>query len=129
MKQREQLTILNYLLPVVMIFAGLWHYVKHGLDLVTIVPVVLGTFALYMALFNHLLLQRTLNLLTKLWYPIGQLITVLLLTITFYIVFAPVGLVLRLLKKDILNKNFKTDRLSYWLDRSKREPNNYTQQF
>ena len=112
-----------------MIALGLRHYFKHGLDLVAIIPVVLGLFALYMVLFNHFLLQRIEAFIIKIWAPIGQLITIILLTITFYVIFAPVGLILRLFKKDILDKKFKTDHLSYWLDRSKKEQNDYTQQF
>ncbi len=122
-------TFLNYLLPLLMIAIGLRHYVKHGVDAVTIIPIVLGVFALYMVLFNHPLLQRAETLLIKVWYPIGQLITIILLTVTFYLVFAPVGLLLRLFKKDILNRKFKVDRASYWLDRPVKEHNNYTQQF
>jgi len=122
-------TLLNYLLPVIMIIIGLRHYARHGMDLWTIIPLVLGTFALYLALFNHILLQHVITFLTKLWYPIGQGITIILLAITFYLVFAPVGLILRIFKKDILNKNFKSNRLTYWIDRSVEETNNYTQQF
>ena len=126
---KEKPSVLNYLSPLVMIAIGLLHYKRHGVDLVTIILIVLGFFALYMTLFNHPLLRRVLVLLEKLWFPVGQLITMILLTVTFYLVFAPVGIVLRLLKKDILNRNFKTDRLSYWLDRSSKEKNDYTQQF
>ena len=129
MKKKTQPTVLNYLLPLIMIALGLRHYFKHGLDLVAIIPVVLGLFALYMVLFNHFLLQRIEAFIIKIWKPIGQFITIILLTITFYVVFAPAGLILRLFKKDILDKKFKTDHLSYWLDRSKKEQNDYTQQF
>ena len=122
-------TILNYLLPLIMIAGGLLHYRKHGLDLLTIIYISSGVFPLYMALFNHLLLQRALGVLTRVWYPIGQYITIILLTITFFVLFAPVGLLLRLFRKDILNKNFKVGHLSYWIDRPKNEQNNYTKQF
>src|SRR5271165_17179 len=94
-------TFLNYLLPVVMVTIGLLHYVKHGVDAAAILPVILGVFALYMALFNHLLLEHTLAFLEKVWHPIGQTITLILLTVTFFVIFVPVGLLLRLLKKDI----------------------------
>jgi len=120
---------MNYLSPLIMITLGLWHYVRHGVDLVTIILIVLGTFALYLALFNHFLLQRVLTFLTKLWYPIGQFITIVLFMVTFFVIFTPVGILLRLFKKDILNRNFKQKRLSYWSDRSIKEQNNYTQQF
>jgi len=129
MEEKTKPGVLNYVLPVILLMAGALHFVRHGLDALAVIPVVFGSFGLYMALFNHVLFKRVERLVIKLWYPIGQLITVLLLTITFYVVFAPVGLFLRLIKKDILNKKFKTDHLSYWLGRSKQEQDNYTQQF
>ena len=129
MTNKKQVILLNYLLPMVMISLGVLHFLKHGLDLATIIPVIIGSFALYMALFNHLLLQRTIDFITKLWYPISQAITVLLLTVTFYAVFAPVGLFFRLFRRDVLNKDFRVIHFSYWLDRSKKTQSNYTQQF
>ena len=129
MINKKQVILLNYLLPLIMISLGVLHFLKHGLDLAAIIPVIIGSFALYMALFNHLLLQRTIDFITKLWYPISQAITVLLLTMTFYAVFAPVGLFFRLFRRDVLNKDFRIIRFSYWLDRSKKTQSNYTQQF
>jgi hypothetical protein len=38
-----------------------------------------------------------------------------LLIIIFYLVFAPVGLVLRLIKKDLLNRKIEAERDSYWI--------------
>jgi hypothetical protein len=126
---KKKPSVINYVLPLIMIALGVRHYFKHGADLWAIIPVVLGVFSLCLALFNHVLLERLLALLTKLWYPVGQFITIILLTVIFYIVFAPVGLILRLFKKDILNKDFKVDRLSYWINRPVKEHNNYTRQF
>jgi hypothetical protein len=129
MKHKEQPSMLNYLSPLIMITLGLWHYSRHGVDLVAIILIVFGSFALYLALFNNLLLQHLLAFLTKLWYPVGQFITIMLLTVTFFVIFAPVGILLRLFKKDILNKNFESNRLSYWIDRSINGQSKYTQQF
>ena len=129
MKQIDRPSILNYISPFIMIAIGVWHYVRHGVDLLTIIPVVLGCFALYLVLFNHSLLQCILVYLTKLWFPVGQFITIVLFIITFILIFVPVGIVLRLLKKDILDRKFEHNRLSYWIDRPSKESNNYTQQF
>ena len=112
-----------------MISIGAWHYVRHGVDIVTITSIFFGTFALYLVLFNHPLLKRILQFLTKLWYPIGQFITIFLFALTFFLIFAPMGILLRLFKKDILNRNFQQKQLTYWIDRSPKEANNYTQQF
>ncbi len=119
----------NYIAPFIMIALGVWHYAHHGMDLITVIPIVLGAAALYLVLFNHSLLHLVLTYLTKLWYPIGQFITILLFIVTFFLIFAPVGIILRLLKKDILNRNFEQKPLSYWLDRPVKEQSNYTQQF
>jgi|GEM_PF-5009010 hypothetical protein len=121
--------MMNYISPFIMIAIGLWHYARHGIDLVTIIPIVLGCFALYLVLFNHSLQQRVLAYLTKLWFPIGQFITIILFILTFIVIFIPVGTILRLLKKDILDMNFEQKRLSYWIDRPPKESSNYTQQF
>ena len=117
------------MLPVIIIAIGLRHYVKHGGDLWAIIPILLGTFALYLVLFNHPLLERVEKFIIKIWFPAAQFISITLLTVTFFIVFAPVGLFLRLFKKDILNKDPKTDQLSYWVDRPVDQHNDYTQQF
>ena len=129
MTSKKQGIFLNYLPPLVMIAIGVGHYVRHGVDLVTIIPIVLGTFALYLAVFNRPLLQRLLTFLMKLWYPISQFIAVFLFVVAFYVIFAPVGLLLKLFRKDILNRNFKSNCLSYWIDRSIKEQSSYTQQF
>jgi hypothetical protein len=126
---KKQPSVLNYFSPFIMIALGVCHSIRHGVDLVTIIPIVLGVFALYLALFNHFLLQCILTFLMKIWYPIGQAITLFLFTVTFYVLFTPVGIVLRIFKKDILNRNFKSNHPSYWINRSIRETNHYTQQF
>ena len=125
----EKPSTLNYISPFIMIALGVWHYVRHGVDLATIIPIVLGIFAIYLVLFNHSLLHGVLAFLTKIWYPIGQFITVFLFVLTFIFIFAPVGILLRIFKKDILNRNFGQKRLTYWVERPVKEQNNYTQQF
>jgi len=122
-------TLLNYISPLIMIAIGIWHYARHGMDLITVIPVVLGAAALYLVFYNHFLLHRVLTYFTKLWYPIGQFITILLFIVTFFVIFAPVGIILRLLKKDILNRNFDQKCLSFWVDKPVKEQSNYTQQF
>ena len=83
MEKKEQPSVINYLSPFVMIALGIWHYIRHGMDLVTIIPIALGIFALYLVLFNHDLLQRVLTSLTKFWYPIGQFITLVIFMAAF----------------------------------------------
>jgi len=48
---------------------------------------------------------------------IGAIVTTLMMLILFYLVFSPVGLLLRLLKKDILHLKRDPQKETYWIDR------------
>jgi hypothetical protein len=52
-----------------------------------------------------------------------------LLVVTFYLVFAPVGLVLRLLGKDPMDLRLKPEAASYWTDRKPNPPERAERQF
>jgi hypothetical protein len=58
----------------------------------------------------------------RVWMPvakgIARALTWLLLTLTFYLVFTPYAIVLRLRGKDPLDRGFEKDRVSYWHRRS-----------
>ncbi|MBL7197968.1 MAG: hypothetical protein ISS47_07700 [Candidatus Omnitrophica bacterium] len=62
---------------------------------------------------------------------IGMVITGILMIIIFYLLFTPVGLFLRLIRKDILNLKSDTRLKTYWIDKPKRafEKVNYERQF
>jgi len=128
MNEPKAPTFLNYLLPSILILLGLRRLYHHGMDAASIIPMVLGAFGLYMAIFNHGLLRKVEAMIIKIWQPIAEAITIILLTITFYLVFAPIGLILRLLKKDILNRRFDTTPQSYWIERTEKQ-SNLKQQF
>ena len=48
---------------------------------------------------------------------LGYFMTRLILSVLFFAVFTPTGLILRILKKDILNEKMEPDRDSYWIKR------------
>ena len=62
---------------------------------------------------------------------IGSVITGIILTIMFYLIFGVTGLILRLIRKDILDRQLDPQARSYWTDRKpiKFEPEQYTRQF
>jgi hypothetical protein len=55
----------------------------------------------------------------KIWmllaFFIGGIVSRVILTVLFYVVLTPIGLVLRLFGKDILDKKFDKRRKSYWV--------------
>lgn len=62
---------------------------------------------------------------------IGAAVTFIVMLVLFYGVFSPIGLALRLLKKDPLHLRFEPEQKSYWLDRPEKEfkKENYERQF
>ena len=62
---------------------------------------------------------------------IGMIVTGILMIIIFYLIFTPVGLFLRLIRKDILNLKADRKLKTYWIDKEKRQydKSNYEKQF
>ena len=48
-------------------------------------------------------------------YFIGGIVSRIILTILFYLVITPTGLILKLFGKDVLDKKFEKNRESYWV--------------
>lgn len=67
----------------------------------------------------------------RLAFMLAWINTRLILLIIFYIVFAPIGLALRLFGVDLLNKKIDKNKQSYWLRKEKKEfsPSDYEKQF
>jgi len=62
---------------------------------------------------------------------IGIVVTGILMIAIFYLVFTPVGLLLRLIRKDPLNLQMNTKQKSYWIDKPEKSFNksDYERQF
>jgi len=47
-------------------------------------------------------------------HAIGHILTTVVLTMIFYFVFTPIGLILRILRKDLLERAWSASEKSYW---------------
>ena len=65
--------------------------------------------------------SRLLTPLNKLWFKfgilLGKIISPVIMGIIFFLVVTPIGLLMRLLKKDVLNLSFN-DNKSYWIEKN-----------
>ena len=81
------------------------------------------------------IMPRLLKPLQKLWMTLavllGWLMTRIILTILFYLVVTPIGLLAKVSGKDFLNRKFNSDASSYWIPRKAITPEkrNYENQF
>ena len=52
---------------------------------------------------------------------IGKIIVSLLLSVVFFMVITPIGIVMRLIGKDTLDKDIDTGKASYWVDKAEED--------
>ena len=68
--------------------------------------------------------------MTLLAFPIGWVVSHVMLATIFFLVITPLGLVVRLLRGDLLQQQFDRSATSYWLPREPaRDPARYFKQF
>ena len=72
-------------------------------------------------LFLGLINSKILNPLNKMWFKfgifLGKIVSPLVMGIIFFLVVTPIGLLMRLLNKDLLNIKFN-DNTSYWIEKT-----------
>ena len=65
--------------------------------------------------------SKIINPLNKLWFKfgifLGKIISPLIMGIIFFLVVTPIGLLMRLLNKDLLNLKFNNNS-SYWIEKT-----------
>jgi len=130
-KEKKQILYFGYGLSIILAFIGVRLWLKHK----TIVPVsifLLGALA-------FLIITRVRWQALKLFYAkwmrvahfIGNIVTTVIFSGIFYLVFGVVGIVLRLLRKDLLDQKIEPQRKTYWIKRERVvfDKKRYTQQF
>ena len=77
-------------------------------------------------LFLGLINSRLLSPLNLLWFKfgifLGRIISPLVMGLVFFLVVTPTGLIMKLLKKDLLNLKKKNSN-TYWIDRNQSKTN------
>lgn len=70
--------------------------------------------------------SRLLTPLNKLWFKfgilLGKIISPVIMGIIFFLVVTPIGILMRLFKKDVLNLSFN-DNKSYWIEKNDQKSN------
>ena len=72
-------------------------------------------------LFLGLLNSNFLNPLNKLWFKfgllLGKVVSPIVMCLIFFLVVTPIGIIMRILRKDLLNLKF-SKRNTYWINKS-----------
>jgi hypothetical protein len=91
----------------------------YELTTLSIVFYSIGVFYFFLGMLIPNALQVQYHYWMRFAHALGWLNTRVLLTITFYLVFTPIGLFMRLIGKNPLNRGFTGD--TYWHERTKKE--------
>ena len=96
------------------------------------VPVYwIGLSAVFLVLGQFL--PATLKPVQKIWMALalclGWVMSRVILTVIFYLVFTPIGFFLKLSGNDLLNMNWARKENSYWKDHAPRSKESYEKQF
>ena len=74
----------------------------------------------FLFLFLGLLNSKILTPLNKLWFKfgilLGKIISPIIMGIIFFLVVTPIGLLMRLLGKDLINLKYNNNK-SYWIEK------------
>ena len=130
-KEKKNLLVFGYGLALILsvISVNLWR--THGL-LWTHAVLLPGIVTLVLlTAFRRDILKHFYARWMQAAHVIGTVVTGVILSLVFCAIFAPVGIVLRLLGKDFLDREFDGNAQSYWLERTLEDfsPKRYTQQF
>ena len=67
--------------------------------------------------------SKLLTPLNKLWFKfgmiLGAIVAPIVLGFIFFLVVTPIGLVMRIMGKDLLNKKYDKKKNTYWINRDK----------
>jgi cytochrome c oxidase subunit IV len=73
----------------------------------------------FLFLFLGLLNSKILTPLNKLWFRfglfLGKIISPIIMVVIFFLVVTPIGLLMRLFGKDVLNLKLNKKKSSYWI--------------
>tara|TARA_Y100001970_G_C13821234_1_gene645002 strand:+ start:327 stop:713 length:387 start_codon:yes stop_codon:yes gene_type:complete len=107
----------GFVFCIVFLIIGLWpllslNEVRYWSIIISIIFLILG-----------LLNSKVLGPLNKIWFyfgiTLGKIISPLIMGIIFFFVVTPIGILMRLFKKDILRLK-KNKEKSYWIQRNKK---------
>ena len=102
---------------VVFLILGLWP-VKSGGD-INILLILISLVFLFLAIIK----SKFLTPLNKLWFKfgmkLGALIAPIVMGVVFFLVVTPIGIIMKITGRDLINKKINKNIKTYWLNRKK----------
>lgn len=106
----------GFVFAVVFAIIGLWPLVWHG-QTPRFWALAIAAAFLIIAFVRPQLFAGANKLWAGLGILIGKFVTPIVMVILFYVTVTPIGLLMRVFKKDPLNLRFDDSKKSYWIER------------
>jgi hypothetical protein len=114
---------------VVFTLLAYWHGLRHGRPVAGLVLAVLAVTVGPLGLWRPSAVRRVYAAALLVSFPVGWVVSRLLVAAIFYGIFTPVGLVFRLLRRDALRLRRRPDLPTYWLPKPRADVASYFRQF
>ena len=105
------------------------YFLAHRPVAAAVIAVIAIAFALIALLSPRTLWPRATRTLDRFAHLVGIGVTWVLMTLMYYLLFLPVGLVLRARKRLGITRSFDPGMSSYWIEARPRTPDSYRRQF
>ena len=130
-KKLKNLLVFGYGLCVILAFIGWRVYSHHGFIFVHGILFAGIVFFLVITKFRLDILEKIYYRWMKVAGVIGHIFTTIVLSVFFYVIFGVVGILLRLLRKDFLERGLDRAAKTYWITRDDKpeDLSQYTKQF
>ena len=96
---------------------ALWP-LKNGSD-IRIIPLSISLIFLILGIFNSNLLKPLNFIWMKFGLMLGKFINPIIMAIIYYLTVVPIGLIFKILNKNLLNVKKKNNQKSYWIEKKK----------
>jgi hypothetical protein len=116
MKKKNSNRSFGILFFVVFLTISLWPLLKEN-DL-RIWSFIISILFLILSILNSKILSPIKRVWIRFGELLGKIISPIVLAVVFFIVVTPIGLFMKILRKDLLNIKFTKDK-SYWIKRDK----------
>ena len=79
---------------------------------------IISMIFLILGLLNSNLLTPLNKIWSRFGILLGKLISPFIMLIIFFLVVTPIGLIMKIIKKDLLNLKFRKDKETYWIEKT-----------
>jgi len=100
---------------IVFMIVSLWPLIYGGP--IRIWLIIISMFFLILGLINSKLLTPLNKLWSKFGMILGAIVAPIVMGFIFFLVVTPIGLVMRIMGKDLLNKKYDKKKNTYWINK------------